>query len=279
MCDDDIRNGLSGIKRRKSGGEYTLHKPLLLMLILGHYWNNGDRLVSYRKVYMPLLTLLSKFSGWTKFRRDRTLPPFVRLASLKGIWETTIPQLKDYHYKEAIELNLKGGFCEPLYRRIINDKPFLLELVFQIHKEYMGHVSLELLLESVNIPKRTIGSEGHILSQFESESVIADDSKCAVCSYQGKLAKKPVALWHTHVKWPIAGGPRNDSDNILQMCSLHKELFDCGTFTFNSESKLLKKSPEFKDSLLVDILENSIVRADGIRPEYLRWHNQEVFIK
>lgn len=285
--DDRIKESFAKIKTHKHKGVRRPHRPLLLMLMLGHYWNNGDRLVLFRNAAIPLWGLLNKFANSDEALPPvRALYPFATMETETSIWERTHPEISRLQYKAAFAANMKGGFVQPLYQRVINDKPFLLELAVLLHKRHLSYIEdFGELLEAVNIPNRALGQAGHLDKDAYSSDELPPGSSCAVCSYRGLVDNQLVGLRKTHVKWPEAGGPENAPNNILVMCEQHKALFDCGVFTLRQASGGLdiKVSRSYKgpfvakDGLKVQGGQKSLWPRNTIKPDYVRWHNRVVY--
>lgn len=278
-CDALIRDAIEKIKRFRHQGKPTPHKPMLLMLMLGHYWNNGARMVLFRDVAIPLWGLLNKYSQGETYPTGRTLYPFVTLESDGGIWERTHPELDRLRYRKAFLAGMMGGFTEPVYQRIINDKAFLLELVALVHEKHLKHIDFKELLGQVNIPSLDPFKPG-ILGRSDSDQAGLHTLKgdCVVCGYKGSVSEKwSVGLRHAHVKWPVAGGPESTPDNVLLMCDLHKTLFDCGAFSIEPRRHSILISKSFKDHFIKQENTADPLPAESIKPEYVRWHNRIVY--
>ena len=284
-CDSRIRSNLAGINRfrRKKDGIVAHHKPLLLMFMLGHYWNNGGRMVLFRDVMMPMWYLLNEY-GNGKFRPGQTLYPFVSLEQDEDIWETTPVKLETVDYNKAFTMEYYGGFVEELYNRIINDKVFILDLAFHVYKTHLmkrcDRPLADLLLD-VGIPARRPESKAVLAPDLAGARPVSKTSSCAVCSYRGDIFNNPVGLRNAFVKWPVAGGPTDTPNNRLIMCDLHKTLFDCGLFTVDPKRYVLKVSKDTRKIATSDEVPLSdgqeIRGASRIDARFVDWHNEFVF--
>ncbi|KJK55073.1 phosphorothioated DNA-binding restriction endonuclease [Saccharothrix sp. ST-888] len=119
-----------------------------------------------------------------------------------------------------------------------------------------------------------------------SEAVLdAYGHACAMCGYDGVLGLSPVGTEAAHVRWHSQGGP-DRIDNALALCALHHTLFDYGALGITPDHTI-RVSPRFTyDSKAghraVAALHDAPVarpRASRprVRPDFLHWHDREVF--
>lgn len=276
LSDAQIKDVVCKLRKRNRDGKVSPHKPLLLMLMLGHYWNNGNRLVLFRSAAIPLWGMLKEFSNESSHPRVGTLSPFTNME--KAIWDRTHPEITKDHYRKAFLAGMMGGFTETLYRRVINDKAFIFELAALIHEKHLGGMDFKGLLHSVNIPNADQSKPGTLDGLSVESDLIPAGSGCTICGYRGSVGKHwSVGISRTHVKWPVAGGPSHVPSNILYMCDLHKILFDCGAFTLDQRRHKLIVSNSYKGqfSEQEDLADPD--SPDRIKPEYLKWHKRVVF--
>jgi putative restriction endonuclease len=62
---------------------------------------------------------------------------------------------------------------------------------------------------------------------FAEEVLRAYAYRCAMCGFDGRLGRNPVAIEAAHVRWHSQDGP-DDLANAIALCSLHHALLDCG---------------------------------------------------
>lgn len=279
MNDEQIKTAVTRLNKNYSkDGAAAPHKPLLLLLLIGHYWNNGSRLVLFRDVAIPLWGLLRTCGFEEGYPIEKTLNPFATLNSAGDFWERSHPEIDRHGYRKAFLAGMVGGFTETLYRRVINDKVFLFELAALIHEKHLGDKNFKELLQGANIPNADPSKPGTLDGSSVKENLIPLDRGCTICGYRGSVYNKwPAGICQTHVKWPVAGGPEHDPDNILYMCDLHKSLFECGVFTFDQQRHRLIVSSSYNGQFanLEELADQT--PPDRIKPEYLEWHKRIVF--
>ncbi len=163
MTDDQIKFEFENLKVQiiKNEAYSATYKPLLVLYMLGQYWHCNKRLMLFREVADPVRRLLDKFVKKSKYK-DSPWYPFWHLRTEKAIWE--LHGIDDLHkqigskrrpyYTEAINSDLRGGFTVVLYRRILHDKVFMLEIIFVVLKKYFPKNLHIDLLESVGIPEQ-----------------------------------------------------------------------------------------------------------------------------
>jgi putative restriction endonuclease len=106
--------------------------------------------------------------------------------------------------------------------------------------------------------------------------------RCAICSYDGRLAGEPLALEAAHLMWHCCGGP-DDASNGLTLCSLHHVALDRGAIGI-TDSLRLAVSPrvegEQADEWLRRFDGRPLVRfheAPPLQPRFVRWHARWVY--
>ncbi len=289
ITDQAIDEALASLKLGISKGKPALFKPLLLLYMLGRYWHNATRLLHFRDICEPFKMLLQAFCGPHLHSEDTMYPFWHMRKTSQLIWtvqgEETVTKWYGSPPRPAIQdarrqtSALRGGLTEEVYRRIINDKVRMLEIVFIILKKYFPVALHTPLLEAIEIPSSPGGQQSY------SNIVLANyHYSCSICSFPNSL---PGAQMHLHVAYlqdPALGGPEA-SENSLAMCSQHKALLDIGAFTLSGGGEILvadyfkeRGSPSFllsydgKDAVLPKN------RSDRPSPRYCSWHKEHVFM-
>lgn len=133
MDKSEIRVKFSKIKVVTRDGEKALHKPLLLLLVLGKYSRGQTRIIPFKDVEKELTSLLKKYGPTSKSYNPHL--PFWHLQN-DGIWELINDEnLKDRKghstptSKQMIDQNLMGGLLKDIYQAITQDPGLLQELV------------------------------------------------------------------------------------------------------------------------------------------------------
>jgi putative restriction endonuclease len=61
--------------------------------------------------------------------------------------------------------------------------------------------------------------------------------QCAMCGFDGKLGRNPVAIRAALVHWHSRGGP-DEVANALALCALHHVLFDLGAVGITADRRI-----------------------------------------
>lgn len=151
-----ILNQFSNISVYKEGGEYFLHKPLLLMAYLGYCWNGRERLISFDEASQKLTKLFDSFypSG---SEYGNTHYPFGKLEN-DSIWEverssdlkrTSVGHLLK---TELIERNIRAGFSTEVQNALANNKELILDVADLLLWRYFAHEQHQGLRAAVGLP-------------------------------------------------------------------------------------------------------------------------------
>jgi putative restriction endonuclease len=286
---EDIEKKFDSITIWKRGSQRAPHKPLLILLALGHYFNGGGREIPYLYIDQKLKELLIEYGPYRK--SYHTEYPFWRLQN-DGIWEIEKANnfiikknTQDVTKHELLTVSAKGGFPEDLYIRLKNN-PNLIQKVAQnilsvhfpetLHEDILQSVGIDVGIQFIKGRKRSLQFREYILKAYEY--------RCAICGFDIQMVGKPIGLEAAHIKWHQAGGPDIES-NGLALCSLHHKLFDRGAFTLSSKLGILVS--EYASG--GESFEYWLKRFHGQkikgpqRPtyypgkNYIEWHLKEVF--
>ncbi len=297
MHDDEIKSALTNLHVNRGKTHISLNKPLLILYMLARYWHGKARIVSFKEADKPVTALVRSFGRFQPQTQD-ALTPFWQMRKDAQVWERlNYEQLeastrnRNSHddrpaYSVAIKSPLAGGLTEVIYKRIISDKLFLLDLVFAIMGEYFPSGRQVALLEALGIPDGDPQTAACGRKQFIDSVFEAYGKSCAVCNYSSTFHAAVLCLEVAHIKWPSAKGPDSCS-NGLALCTMHKSFFDNGAFTL-TEGNVVRVSSLYRE-------EASELAAGGLskfqgervfvpqhesqrpRPEYLAWHSKNVF--
>jgi putative restriction endonuclease len=108
--------------------------------------------------------------------------------------------------------------------------------------------------------------------------------QCAMCGFDGKLGRNPVAIQAAHVHWHSRGGP-DEVANALALCALHHVLFDLGVVGITSDRRIAVARDYVATTsagLAVDALAGRpILHVRPGQPSvdivYIDWHRVQVF--
>ena len=297
LTDRQIFSAFTNLKRgsgKKGQGQVNL-KPLLLLFILGRYWNNSNRMLLFRDMRYPFEDLLSEFAN-SDLHHEASMYPVWYMQSSKEIWalagtETIEKWITSRNRglasrrpspTDAMYRPFFCGLTSYVFNRIINDKVMLLKLVFELLNKYFpvskkqlgNHLHIRLL-EAIGIP--------FIAKPDELQKKVYEVYRysCSVCNYHEEGAEQYFNLQIAKIKTLRA--PRSIINSIV-FCDQHRSLFDFGAFTLAPDGKIIiaetyKREDNSKDMLSFEDNKAYFPHALSARPseKYLAWHKAKVF--
>lgn len=163
----------------------------------------------------------------------------------------------------------------------------LLDLHFTPVLEPMicDQAGLDLIdLEAAGPGRRPVVSRRPRLSGFAEAVLRAYAYQCAMCGFDGKLGRNPVAIQAAHVHWHSRGGP-DDVANALALCALHHVLFDLGVVGITPDRRITVARDYVATTSAGRTVDQLAGRPIGdVRPGqpqvdivYIDWHQIQVF--
>lgn len=143
------------VKVYKESGREFLHKPLLLIYMLGQVYQGNNRLVSFCKIDQQLMLLFDKFYPQASIAKN-THYPFGRLEN-DGIWEVTesktLSRTSVGHLlkSELLERNISGGFTQEIYLALRGNKGLIIKIATELLNRFFPDAVHSDILESVGI--------------------------------------------------------------------------------------------------------------------------------
>lgn len=123
---------------------------------------------------------------------------------------------------------------------------------------------------------RTSGFAGHVLRAYAC--------RCAMCGFDGRPGRNPVAIEAAHLRWHSQDAP-DDLANAVTLRSLHHALFDCGVLGLSPGLQIAVSPPHGATSpagRAIDALAGQPPRH--LRPGqpsvdviHVNWHTIQVF--
>lgn len=222
------------------------------------------------------------------------LTPFWQMQGEEGLWELTgASHLRDTasssrdtrpNFRQSYDSKLAGGFTEPVYLKLIQDKVFLIDMVFLVLNKYFPkHLHIEIL-NVLGIPNGDVEALYGKL-KLQDEVLNAYGHRCSVCDFSNLMHHKPICIEVAHIQWESEGGP-NQSDNLMVFCSLHRNLFNHGAFTLSADysidvSKKFKPPEVGSSRMLTDYhgKQALVPETSSMQPGmgFLDWHKHNVF--
>lgn len=284
----DLLRTFKDIKTWKSGGGRAYHKPLLILLMLGKFMDEGSESVLFEDIEAELTQMLKRYGSARKIYHPEY--PFWRLQN-DGIWQLSnaenvkVSSSGDPSRTELIKNKVSGGFTPEVMEEIRKNPVAAYKIAHSLvnnnftpnlSDDILNEVGIEVELEYVDYrrAKRDRRFRELILKEYSY--------RCAVCGYDLKVGGKPIGVEAAHVKWHKAGGPDTISNGIA-LCSLHHKLFDYGAFTLKKEEHIyiqVSSRIETSDSaasFLKKHHKQKLSNQTNLSQTYLNWHNKEVF--
>jgi putative restriction endonuclease len=291
MDSTEIKELFANVNSWRQGDKRAPHKPLLILYALGRYSRGEPREIQFTPEFDDKFTQLLREFGTSK-SPSNSHHPFWYLRN-DGIWkvskETGMVSRKGKKNeplkRELIRYQVSGGFTEPIYQKIIEDRSLLIDLAEQtlefnfpesLHEDMLNIIGLDLAKPIAGKKKRD--------PQFRERVMRAYEYRCAICGFDVRLGNMSVGLDAAHIKWHQAGGPDTE-DNGLALCVLHHKIFDSGGLTINSNmcvevSENLYGRQGFQENFNVfhgKLILKPQKKIYEPNPNYLNWHKKEVF--
>ena len=158
---DTIENKFLNIRTYLEAGLPALHKPLLVLFMLGRYYLSKERLVPFVLVDNALTQLFDSFYPAASERLN-THYPFGKLEN-DGLWEvehsrilkrTSVGHLSK---SELLEKNIHAGFTLDIYNTLIADKKRIINIANQLLQRYFPMEQHASLRAAVGLPQTLEG--------------------------------------------------------------------------------------------------------------------------
>ncbi|MGE0820800.1 MAG: hypothetical protein AB7G75_16245 [Candidatus Binatia bacterium] len=158
MTKDAIKDLFKRVKVWKRGAERAPHKPLLLLYALGRCSREEEREVSFREADEKLSGLFIELGLSQKIHHLEV--PFWRLQN-DGLWIVrgndeiaTWPREKNHKRGKLLRAHAVGGFPEPIYAVLAQDKSLLITIVNQLLEDHFSSSLHNRILEVVGLKAR-----------------------------------------------------------------------------------------------------------------------------
>ena len=300
MTRDELLGLLTRLRVAPVGGKRAPHKPLLLWLF-GRLAATGTTRASYLEACEPVSQLINDFGpavASTAAERHRAAMPFIHLE--RQLWD-----LRDAADREIgpgtresgpwlIDAGAIGRLRPPVEALLADGSTLaaaarvLLDLHFTPALEAMicAQAGLDLPALEATGPRRAAPAvaRGPRASGFAESVLRAYAYRCAMCGFDGKLGRNPVAIQAAHVHWHSRGGP-DEVANALALCALHHVLFDLGVVGVTPDHRITVARDYIATTSVghaVDTLAGQPILA--VRPgqptvdiTYIDWHRVQVF--
>lgn len=289
---------LSGLRRAQIGGQRAPHKPLLLLWLFGRFGATGSALAPYAEAAGPVSQLINDFGPPVRspaLERQRAAMPFVHLE--RELWELRDRSGDDIgpDAPERTRWLLDHGAVgqlRPDVTALLADSTTLAAAARLLLDQHFTPVLSEMICAAVNldlavleVPQISRASVRRPRAQGFAEEVLrAYAYRCAMCGFDGRLGRNPVAIEGAHVRWHSQDGP-DDLANAIALCSLHHALFDCGVLGLSPDLRVtvsplyvaISQAGRAIDALAGQPLLNVRPGQPSVDVIYVNWHTIQVF--
>lgn len=289
---------LSGLRRAQIGGRRAPHKPLLLLWLFGRFAATGSAQAVYAEAADPVSQLINDFGPPVRspaLERQRAAMPFVHLE--RELWELR-DRGGDHIGPDAPERSRwlldhgAVGELRPEVTALLAEGTTLAAAARLLLDQHFTPVLGEMICAAVNLD--LVALEAPEISRasvrrprapgFAEEVLRAYAYRCAMCGFDGRLGRNPVAIEAAHVRWHSQEGP-DELANAIALCSLHHALFDCGVLGLSRDLRVTVSRLYVATSVAgraIDALADQPLL--NVRPGqpcvdliYVNWHTIQVF--
>jgi putative restriction endonuclease len=291
---------LAGLRRATVGMRRAPHKPLLLLWLFGRFATTGTSVTTYEEAEEPVSNLINEFGPAVANRsaaRQRAAMPFVHLE--RELWQLTDMTGQGIG-PEAPE---RGGWLRerqavgrlrPEVERLLARPSTLAAAVRLLLDQHFtptlgdiiwSAVDLDLPeIESAAAAHETPPARRRRQNGFTEEVLRAYAYACAVCGFDGRLGRHPVAIQAAHVRWHSQDGP-DEVANALALCVLHHALLDLGVLGLTEDLRVRVSTLYVANSEAGRAVDDLAGRPlltprpgqPSVKAEYVTWHERQVF--
>jgi putative restriction endonuclease len=283
---DALIQKFTKVQRWGRGEQRAPHKPLLLLAALVRVQRGEERLIRYVELEDQLRPLLEEYSPAGRAQRPHY--PFWRLQK-DGLWEVpdapglTENRSGDVSPVELRALEVHGGFPQMLHQRLRDDPDLVDRVAAEILMNCFPASLHEHLLDAVGMPFRALPGARRDPA-FRADVLRIYDYTCAVCGYDGRLARVELAIEAAHIRWFAYGGPCEPS-NGLALCTFHHQALDRGAIGVDADYSIIVSQEVHGGPVVNDwLIRYHAARLRAPQPgtpmpaqHHLEWHRSEVF--
>ena len=300
MTGDELLDHLARLRVAPVGGRRAPHKPLLLLWLFGRLADTGSTMATYLEAQEPVSQLINDFGpavSSASVASHRAAMPFIHLerelwdlrdgvghpigpeAQERGSWLLNVGAVGKL--RQPVEAVLADPSTMAAAARLLLDRHFTPTLEGMI----CDQVGLDLVaLEATGTRRQPAPARRPRASGFAEAVLRSYAYQCAMCGFDGKLGRNPVAIQAAHVHWHSRGGP-DEVDNALALCALHHVLFDLGVLGITPDRRVTVSG----DYVATTSAGRSVDQLAGqrildVRPGqptvdivYIKWHQVQVF--
>ncbi|HUK73403.1 MAG TPA: HNH endonuclease [Streptosporangiaceae bacterium] len=301
MTREELLTRLAGLRQAPVGPKRMPHKPLLLLWLFGQFAANGTSAVTYQEAEAPVSELINEFGppvASPATGRQRAAMPFVHLE--RELWDLRdarggelgpgSPERRAWLLEQNATGRLRPGVEQLLAdrgtlagaARLLLDKHFTPTLAELICTATGLDVAALDLADHAGPARRTFAPQRR--RGFAEEVLRAYAYQCAMCGFDGALARQPVGIQAAHVRWHSQHGP-DKVTNALALCALHHALLDLGVLGITKDRRInvsglyvaRNEAGRAVDALAGQPLLAPRPNQPAVDVIYISWHRTQVF--
>lgn len=285
--EDELLATIAALRRGAHNGRRAAHKPLLLLWALGQWAQTGQPRFPFVELDEPVSELITEF-GEPASEQHRAYLPFFHLED--SLWvkhdapERARAKLRgsgasgELHPDLVAALERDAAFAGRVARAIV---------AANFTESYAGPLGAATGLGDLSAAedREVAPTRRRRRAALREEALVTYGYCCAMCGWDGRMVRDPVAVEVAHVRWHAFDGP-DVLTNVMALYSLHHRLFDLGVLGLGAELEIVI-SPRFNAKsavaeALVHRLGGQEVRqprssSDGLDREQVAWHTDQVF--
>jgi putative restriction endonuclease len=290
---EDWLQRVASIRQWSRNGERAPHKPLLILAALAQLQRTGTSTLRFADAEANLVQLLSEFG--TPSTKPTPEYPFHRLQNDNGLWIVDAGGADVGDVKSKLRATNAAGSFTPEFEAALQADPGLCVLIATIllyenwpdtqHADICQMVGLDIDALEESAVHTNVKKLRRRDPEFRKIVLMAYESRCAVCGYDGRLGNEAVGLDAAHVRWWAFDGP-DDIGNGLCLCGFHHKLLDRGVLGLGPDATVTVSAHFVGRGRAAEDLVMRLVGQELLppqrghelpRPEHVEWHTAQVF--
>lgn len=295
MTPDDVLRAIERVRRAPTPGGWAVHKPLLLLLVLGRLQRGLPAQAPFTALEPEFSKLLREFAP-SSAHATRHLPFWYLRSDGDGrLWTVSGSAVRDWHGNGPPGLTVlkqegvTGGFTPEIEKALVTTPDLIQQAARRVLDAYFPETLHEDIAAATGLDL-ALPVDGDVTRvrrdpAFRSRVLQAYEKRCCICGFDLRVGDTPAGLEAAHIQWKTAGGP-DVEQNGLCLCALHHKLFDLGAFTVLRKNLVIVFSQQaiaggrgltgaltHHGQPMLRPQDDSLLPA----PEFLDWNYEKVF--